>query len=72
MIRVTRLNGTEFLINPDLIERIETTPQTVVVLNNGNKYLVREPADQVDNRIVAFRSRCGACPERAVPAGQED
>ena len=42
MIRVTRLNGEQFALNPDLIERVEGHPDTVVFLVDGTKYVVRE------------------------------
>ncbi|MDQ1520123.1 MAG: flagellar protein FlbD [Actinomycetota bacterium] len=43
MITVTRLNGGAFALNPDLIERVEATPDTVITLVDGAKYVVREP-----------------------------
>jgi flagellar protein FlbD len=42
VIMLTRLNGPEFAVNPDLIERAECTPDTVVTLVDGTKYLVVE------------------------------
>ena len=47
MIRVTRLNGERFALNPDLIERVEAHPDTVVFLIDGTKYVVRETVDEV-------------------------
>lgn len=55
MIQLTRLNQVPFYLNPDLIEHIETTPDTVITLTTGQKYLVREAADEVVARIVAYR-----------------
>ncbi len=43
MIIVTRLNGPAFAMNPDLIERAEATPDTVVTLVDGTKYVIAEP-----------------------------
>ncbi len=51
MITVTRLNGGAFALNPDLIERVETTPDTVVTLVDGAKYVVSESVDEVILRI---------------------
>jgi flagellar protein FlbD len=51
MITVTRLNGGAFALNPDLIERVETTPDTVVTLVDGAKYVVRESVEEVILRI---------------------
>jgi flagellar protein FlbD len=51
MITVTRLNGPAFALNPDLIERIESTPDTVITLVDGAKYVVREPVDELIARV---------------------
>ena len=55
MIAVTRLNRTEMLLNSDLIETIESTPDTVITLINGQKIVVRENSGEVLERIRAFR-----------------
>ena len=47
MIRVTRLNGERFALNPDLIERVEGHPDTVAFLVDGTKYVVKESVDEV-------------------------
>jgi len=51
MIRVTRRNGPSFALNPDLIERIDTTPETVITLVDGAEYVVRESVDEVIARV---------------------
>jgi flagellar protein FlbD len=51
MITVTRLNGAAFALNPDLIERIEETPDTVITLVDGAKYVVREHLDEIIARV---------------------
>jgi flagellar protein FlbD len=55
MIHLTRLNQVPLVINSDLIEHIEVTPDTVVVLTSGEKYLVLESPDEVIERVVRFR-----------------
>jgi flagellar protein FlbD len=55
MIRVTRLNHTGVVLNSDLIEQIESTPDTVISLTNGERILVLESPDEIIARIVAFR-----------------
>ena len=60
MIKLTRLNGNEFVINSDLIETIEATPDTVITLTNEHKWVVRESPDEVIERTVAFRRRAHA------------
>jgi len=57
MIRVTTLDRSEIFINPDLIEIITETPDTVITLSNGRRYLVREPARVVVARIIGFRGK---------------
>jgi len=56
MIALTRLNGTRFAVNSDLIERIDASPDTVITLVDGTKYLVAEPLDAVIEAIRAFRA----------------
>lgn len=55
MIRVSRLNKTEFLVNPDLIEFIEETPDTIVSFQSGRKLVVAETSDELVARIIEFR-----------------
>lgn len=57
LIRVTRLNGEEFYINPDLIQYIEKTPDTVITLTNDRKVVVREEIEEIIERIIAFKQR---------------
>lgn len=58
MIRVTRLNDKEFVINTDLIKTIEATPDTVIRLVSEDKYVVRESVDEIIRRIVDYRRTC--------------
>lgn len=51
MITVTRLNGPAFALNPDLIERIESKPDTVITLVDGAKYVVLETVDELVVRV---------------------
>jgi flagellar protein FlbD len=57
MIRVTRLDGSEMLLNQNLIEMIEETPDTHITLTNGHHYVVKESAAQIINEIIAFSAR---------------
>jgi flagellar protein FlbD len=57
MIEVSRLNGSIYFLNPDMILTLEATPDTVITLTSGEKLMVREsPADLID-RFVAFKRR---------------
>jgi flagellar protein FlbD len=55
MIKVTRLNHIPMFLNSDLIEHIDATPDTVVTLTSGQKIMVLETADDLVDKIVAFR-----------------
>jgi flagellar protein FlbD len=55
MIHLTRLNHVPFVMNSDLIEQIEMTPDTVITLTTGQKFMVLENADEVIHRVVQFR-----------------
>lgn len=56
MIVVTRLNGPPLAINCDLIERAEATPDTVLTLVDGTKFLVQESVEEIIDRIREFRA----------------
>jgi flagellar protein FlbD len=56
VIRVTRLNGERFALNPDLIERVEGHPDTVAFLIDGTKYVVKESVDEVLLEIREYRA----------------
>lgn len=64
MIKVTRLNGTETVINADLIESVEATPDTVISLTTGHKYVVHESVDEVVARVLAYRLACRRGPQQ--------
>lgn len=57
MIRLTRINHAPFVLNAELIEHVETTPDTVISLTNGQKYVVTESAEEVVDKVVAFKQR---------------
>jgi flagellar protein FlbD len=57
MIRLTRLNHVPVVLNSDLIEHIEETPDTVVTLTSGQILRVREKSEEIVDRVVEFRRR---------------
>lgn len=57
MIEITRLNGVRFSINCDLIETVEETPDTVITLTNGKKFIVSENMEQIKNLIIDFKKQ---------------
>ena len=55
MIHLTRLNHTPVVLNCDLIEHVDTTPDTVISLTTGQKLIVLESAEEIIERVVSFR-----------------
>lgn len=65
MIQLTRLNHVPLIVNADLIEHVEVTPDTVVALTTGQKFLVLESADEVVDRVIEYRRAVmNGCPLR--------
>ncbi len=62
MIRLTRLNHVPLVLNSDLIEHIEVTPDTVISLVTGQKMVVLEPANEIVRKVIEYR-RCLYNPE---------
>ena len=59
MIKVTRLNGDEYFINPHQIESMELHPDTTLLMLSGKHVVVKEGADELIGRIVEYRRRIG-------------
>jgi flagellar protein FlbD len=59
LIKVTRLNGIEYLLNPHLIETIEVNPDTTITLVSGKKIVIREKPEQVLESIMKYRKKLG-------------
>jgi flagellar protein FlbD len=57
MIKVTRLDGVEYYLNPHQIESIEIHPDTTLVMLTGKKLIVREPVQELLRRIEDYRRR---------------
>jgi flagellar protein FlbD len=65
MIRLTRINHVPLILNADLIEHVETTPDTVISLVNGQKFVVLESTDDVIRKVIEFRQEISrGVPER--------
>ncbi len=54
MIKLTKINGTECFLNHALIETIEESPDTCITMTNGNRYLVKENGDEIQEKIISF------------------
>jgi flagellar protein FlbD len=59
VIKVSRLDGVEYYVNPHQIECIEINPDTTLVMLSGKHYIVRDEADDVLEKIEAYRRRIG-------------
>lgn len=57
MIKLTRLNGQEIVVNPELIEWMEAHPDTTISLATGSKIVVKEKVDAVIERVMDYRKR---------------
>jgi flagellar protein FlbD len=60
MIKVTRLNGQLIVLNADLIEFVEEIPDTIISLTTGKKIMVQENAEQIIEKVIAFKRNSGA------------
>ena len=57
MISVTKLNGDEFVINADMIEFIEETPDTVISLISGKKVVVKEKKGDIIRKVIEYKRK---------------
>lgn len=57
MILVTRLNGTPIMLNENFIEAAEETPDTVVTMMNGHRYILREKLDEIIEKSYEFHRK---------------
>ena len=55
MIEVTKNNGVRVVVNPDLIELVEETPDTVLTLTTGKKIIVKESRQEIKNLVILYR-----------------
>jgi flagellar protein FlbD len=58
MIGLSRLNGSQFVLNAEYIETIEETPDTVLTLTNGKKLMVKDRLDDVVKRVIEYHRLC--------------
>lgn len=57
MITVSKLSGKEYVINSDLIEYVEATPDTVITLTTGKKVIVLESIDEIIDKIIQYKKK---------------
>ncbi len=57
MIKVHRLNGSEIVVNAHLVETVESTPDSVILLTTGRQIVVLDSVDDIIEQVVAYRAR---------------
>ncbi len=57
MIELTKLNDIKFSVNPELIEIVETTPDTVITLTTGRKLIVKESRQDIKNLVLSYKKK---------------
>ncbi len=72
MIRLTRLNHVPMIVNADLIEHIDMTPDTIVTLTSGQKFTVLETAEEVVDKVICFRKKLLSPDPARLMAKRED
>jgi flagellar protein FlbD len=55
VVYITKLNDVKIIINSDLIESIEATPDTTITMTTGKKFIAKETSDEIIDKIVAFK-----------------
>ena len=57
MVKITRLNGSILVVNADMIEFLEATPDTIVTLTTGRKVVAKESIDELIDKVVEYKKR---------------
>ncbi|ADI01742.1 MAG TPA: flagellar FlbD family protein [Syntrophothermus lipocalidus] len=57
MLRLTRLNGEKIILNPEMVEYLEETPDTVITLTTGKKLVVRESVSRISEEMIRYKRR---------------
>lgn len=55
MIKLTRLNGQNLVINGELIEKVEARPDTIITLTTGNQFIVRDTVEGVMEKVIQYK-----------------
>ena len=71
MIKLTRLNHVPLIVNADLIEHIDMTPDTIVTLTSGQKFMVLESAEEVVEKVITYRRRLLSPDPASLTAARE-
>jgi flagellar protein FlbD len=71
MIQLTRLNGIPIVLNSDLIKTAESSPDTMITLINGEKLIVKESCEDINERVLEYRARLLTLVARRLPSLKE-
>ena len=63
MVTITKLNGLQVVINSELIELIEATPDTTITMTTGRKVIAKEPVDEIIAKVIEFKSKISRYPQ---------
>jgi flagellar protein FlbD len=66
MIKVTRLNDSVLMVNVDRIQSLQAIPETVITFTNNDKIMVKEPLEEVSQRIVEYQRTINTDPDSGV------
>lgn len=72
MISLRRLNGQEFILNAELIETLEATPDTLITLSNGKKIIVKNGLEEIIHKTVKYRQLCNTAVQVVKREGSKD
>jgi len=57
MIKVTKINGEELVVNAELIETVKATPDTIIFLTTGRKVIVLDSIDEIVEKVITYRQK---------------
>ncbi|MCM8710978.1 flagellar FlbD family protein [Clostridium sp. SYSU_GA19001] len=57
MVRLTGINNKEIILNADHIEKLESVPESLITLINGNKYIVLESTEEIINKVIEYKNK---------------
>ncbi|MGD8963645.1 MAG: flagellar FlbD family protein [Desulfobacterales bacterium] len=66
MIKVTRLNDSVLMVNVDRIQSLQAIPETVITFTNNDKIMVKEPLEEVSQRIIEYQRAINTNPDSGV------
>jgi flagellar protein FlbD len=58
MIELTKLQNSKIIVNAELIEFVESTPDTLITTTTGKKLMVKESVEEVIKMVIAYKRRC--------------